>query len=303
MNFKNFNNNQQNKMNTKIPDILKEKSNKLFFLKAILLGIQYGQSDNSKNYIDMISSEISTLENNNQNSLKNNSLSSVSPNILMSDIKNNDINEKKSSIQLNNQLLIQNEKLMNSIQKYEEIISSVENQKLQLQSTIQNITNLNYRQTLSRNNQVQNMQQINLLKAQIMILNKQIEKYTLLIHHTNKLIQENNNKNSNNISSDKNNIPKSILKSNSISFTSLSDNNSNNSNISNISNKDKSPIGSMGKFVEKIDDHQSYINEMNNNDYNNDQDDESNNNEDMKEDFLKELQKTFGSLSSLLIQS
>ena len=104
MNFKNFNNNQQNKMNTKIPQILKEKSNKLFFLKAILLGIQYGQSDNSKNYIDMISSEISTLENNNQNSLKNNSLSSISPNILMSDIKNNDINEKKSSIQLNNQL-------------------------------------------------------------------------------------------------------------------------------------------------------------------------------------------------------
>ena len=50
--------------NMKIEEILKENNNKIFFLKAILLGIKYGESKNNNFYKENIKNEIMNLQKN-----------------------------------------------------------------------------------------------------------------------------------------------------------------------------------------------------------------------------------------------
>ena len=62
----------------KIQEILRNDENKILFLKAILLGINYGKSKESDSYIEIIEKEINQIKNfsqsndiNNKNNIKN----------------------------------------------------------------------------------------------------------------------------------------------------------------------------------------------------------------------------------------
>ena len=60
----------------KIEEILKDNENKILFLKAILLGIKYGKSNNSDSYKQNIENEIILL-NKEYNEIKNNLNNSI----------------------------------------------------------------------------------------------------------------------------------------------------------------------------------------------------------------------------------
>ena len=115
-----------------IENILNNDDYKLIFLKAILLGINYGKSNNITYYIDNIEKEI------------------------------NIINEKKI-----NKNYIKN----NIIEKNENTILKLENQKNYIISLIQKLS-LNYSYNYSK---------INLLKNNLYLINNEIEKNKILL--------------------------------------------------------------------------------------------------------------------------
>ncbi len=230
---------------TQVPDILKEKSNRLFFLKAILLGIQYGESDKALFHKKTIQSEIDKLENPSLSS-------SIQPGI--------------------HQPQIPQEKTEYTIKKYEDILHILDVRRVNILSQITNLSSTSYSKMLTfQQNQV-NQQRMNQLKMQFMVTNKEIEKFTLLLQSVKKL-----NKTPQ-ISSQE-----SILKKNAHSPSS-------NQRVSfaPLPTSKNLQQQSMQEYVEEIEEI-----------YENPKTEE----EDTKnsDDFIRELQKTFGSLSSLLM--
>ena len=237
-------------MNTpQVPDILKEKSNRLFFLKAILLGIQYGESEKSLFHKKTIQSEIDKLENPSLSS-------SFQPGV--------------------NQPQIPQEKTEFTIKKYEDILHILDVRRVNILSQITNLSSTSYSKMLSFQQNQANQQKMNQLKMQFMVTNKEIEKFTLLLQSVKKL-----NKTPQ-ISSQE-----SILKKNTHSPSS-------NQRVSfaPLPTPKNLQQQSMQEYVEEVD---STFEEI----YDNPKPQEEENKS--SDDFIRELQKTFGSLSSLLM--
>ena len=95
-----------------IQNIIDDDNHKLIFLKAILLGINYGKSNNSTYYIDTIQKEIYNIN------------------------EKNNINEKKKI----NEKIEKNKKN----DKHENIILKLENQKKYILTLIQKLSTTNY---------------------------------------------------------------------------------------------------------------------------------------------------------------
>lgn len=110
-----------------LENILNNNQNKLFFLKAILLGINYGKSKNYEEYITIIEKEIKK------------------------------INEKKE---------------LKNIEKIENRLVLLDNQKKYTISLIKQLGSQNYRFNYSK---------INLLRNNLIILEKEIEKNKLIL--------------------------------------------------------------------------------------------------------------------------
>ncbi len=239
---------------TQVPDILKEKSNRLFFLKAILLGIQYGESDKASFHKKTIQSEIDKLEN---------------PSL-------------SSSIQSNiHQPHIPQEKTEFTIKKYEDILHILDVRRVNILSQITNLSSTSYSKMLTFQQNQANQQRMNQLKMQFMVTNKEIEKFTLLLQSVKKL-----NKTPQ-ISSQE-----SILKKNTHSPSS-------NQRVSfaPLPTPKNLQQQSMQEFVEEIDPNieDIYDNPLTSNKPQVEEENKS------SDDFIRELQKTFGSLSSLLM--
>lgn len=110
-----------------LENILNNNQNKLFFLKAILLGINYGKSKNYEEYITIIEKEIKK------------------------------INEKKE---------------LKNMDKIENRLVLLDNQKKYTISLIKQLGSQNYRFNYSK---------INLLRNNLIILEKEIEKNKLIL--------------------------------------------------------------------------------------------------------------------------
>jgi hypothetical protein len=110
-----------------LENILNNNQNKLFFLKAILLGINYGKSKNYEEYITIIEKEIKK------------------------------INEKKE---------------LKNMDKIENRLILLDNQKKYIISLIKQLGSQNYRFNYSK---------INLLRNNLIILEKEIEKNKLIL--------------------------------------------------------------------------------------------------------------------------
>jgi hypothetical protein len=125
-----------------LENVLNNDDNKLIFLKAIMLGINYGSSDKKNYYRENIESEIKKIVDkmNNANNKINNNLSSQK-NILK--------------------------------QKTEQKILFLENQRKSILSLINQLSSNNYGFNYSR---------INLLKTNLTLLNVEIEKNRLIIN-------------------------------------------------------------------------------------------------------------------------
>lgn len=235
-----------------VPDILKEKSNRLFFLKAILLGIQYGESDKATFHKKTIQSEIDKLE--------NPSLSSSISNGL-------------------NQPFIPQEKTEFTIKKYEDILHILDVRRVNLLSQISNLSSTSYSKMLSFQQNQANQLKMNQLKMQFMVTNKEIEKFTLLLQSVKKLNKTQQ------ISSQE-----PILKKNQ-------------SQTSSPQKVHFAPLPPSTKNLQQQS-MQEYIKESDNTFeeiYNNPPPPQLQEDEKNSDDFIRELQKTFGSLSSLLM--
>ncbi len=219
-----------------MPDILREKSNRLFFLKAILLGIQYAESSQRSEKKKMIEQEILKLESSATSSPPLSTLTS-------SFSQSSSISQKTDS----------------SIQRLEDILNELHQKRVAILSQIGNISSSTYSKTLSFQQNQLNIQKINQLRALYAITNKEIEKFTP--HHKKmKELQENPQFTN----------PSQILKQNNKSTSNLQQQNIQ----SFISTPTPTPIPQQQTVQDDI--------------------------EDSNDDFMKELQKTFGSLSSLL---
>jgi hypothetical protein len=218
-----------------IRSVLKDKSNKLFFLKAILLGIQYGQSNKVNHHKQYIENEIQKLERPITQSQQR-PLSSTQP---------------ISDLQLKTNF---------SIKKYQDILQKLEAQRITIQSQIANISQSSYSRTLSFQQNQQNQQFVHRLRAQLLIIHKEMEKYTLLLNNVGKMNQ---------------NLIVSPQPS----------------TIRNYPQQSQSTLSQQQPHYQ--------INNDNHN-YQDNQQDNNNENEDENDNFIEELQKTFGSLSSLL---
>ncbi len=287
-------------MNTNPNDIIKEKSNRLFFLKAILLGIQYAESGKSENIKKIINEEIQLLEpsqNNSINSINKNSVESL-----------NDSNEFKM-------------KTMQTLQKYEQILHNLDSQRVSINSQIANLSSHSYLKTLSLNQSQQIQKQIFELKKTILYINKEIEKYSLLHQSVFKMSQQPKISPQENIMK-KNKVNnfidphKEIYKeSKSIKEPFFFNKNDNKNDIKNdkITSQNKSvsteSFSALAtKRISKPDSVSFFPSENNNetspsSDFSDKNYSSKNNNyesEESSDDLLKELQKTFGNLSSLL---
>ena len=130
-----------------IENIMNNNDQKVIFLKAILLGITYGESSNINKYKDSIEKEILKLSNKdiiqsnnlNENNLNNNNLN------------NNNLNSANNII----------------LEKYKNIILNLENQRVYTINLINNLSNSHYGYNYSR---------INLLKNNLNLINREIDK-------------------------------------------------------------------------------------------------------------------------------
>jgi len=122
--------------------ILNNKDYRMIFLKAIILGINYGKSSNVNYYLENIEREI-----NKSNKEINQNEKNINP-----------IEKNIKFVEKNNESLIS--------EKYDNIIQNLENQKKYI---------LNYIQLLSKNYRF-NFSKINLLRNNLFILNQEINK-------------------------------------------------------------------------------------------------------------------------------
>jgi hypothetical protein len=134
-----------------------EMDNKITFLKAVLLGIHYGKSDNSEYYKKSVEKEIHTIYQKSSNSNSN---------------TNTEINEVNKINQANN---------INTI-NIENKILNLENQKNYVISLIQKLS-FNY---------ALNIHKINVLKKNLFTISKEIDKNKELLKTIN--TKENSNK-------------------------------------------------------------------------------------------------------------
>jgi hypothetical protein len=298
--------------------ILKEKSNRIFFLKAILLGIEYSESGKGIELKNTIKSELFKLQNENNNNLNQNNNSS------------NSFNPLNSSEQFSkDNYIIQNGKM--TLQKYEQILHELNAQKLNISNKISNTSSQSYMKTLSLQQSQQIQKELFSLKKMQLIVNKEIEKYSLLhqsvfkmtlqpkISPQENIMKKNNNKNYlnpslNNYNNNNNNIEK--IYNNNLSNLSENNYNQNNNDFSNQpffyknqentnSQSSSSTIKSKSVSFFPPDNNEDESNSpssnsfMNNNIENSNYENDNDDNDDSK-DLLKELQRTFGNLSSLL---
>jgi len=130
-------------------NILSNDEYKMFFLKAILLGIKYGQSNNPEYYINSIQQEINRTNNKKKNVLP----------------------EKK---------IIKN----SNIEKIENTLLQLENQKNYTLSLINKLSSNNYGSNYSR---------INLLKSNLLLITKEIEKNKFALKKNKELLDKKEN--------------------------------------------------------------------------------------------------------------
>ncbi len=275
-----MNNNNTNN----IPDLLRENSNRLFFLKAILLGIQYGESDKCSLYKKMVNDEIKRLE------IPSSPFSNTPPSVLLKNpLPHSPATTAPPSLLTPSTLKpIQNplkDKTENSIRQYSEILQQLQEQRIGIIAQLGNISSINYSKTLTLQQTQLNNQRINQLKALLAINAKEIEKYTLLSNSI-RNIQLNPKFSSQESIMRKNNVKKYIDPSTSFNSNSTSTSNS----IPITPSTTTQPI----QLQINRNPFQENNNIINENDIVNDNGEEN-------EDFMKELQKTFGSLSSLLL--
>jgi len=129
-----------------LTNVMESPEYKLLFLKAIRLGIMYGESKKSNFYKDKINEEINSIMLSNVNNNKNES------NIIDN---NNTIKENTESEKKNN---------------YDSIIFNLENQKNIILQNIQNLS-INYSSNYTK---------INFLKYNLVNVMKELEKYNNL---------------------------------------------------------------------------------------------------------------------------
>jgi hypothetical protein len=133
-----------------LENIINNKDYKIIFLKAILLGINYGESSNSNYYKDSLQKELLKLN-------------------------------KKD---LHNEKQMDNEKEAENnifIQKYKNTLINLENQRLYIINLIQALSNAHYGYNYSK---------INLLKSNLALIMREIEKNKLLLKNKEKTIVE-----------------------------------------------------------------------------------------------------------------
>ncbi len=137
--------------------ILSNDEYKLFFLKAIMLGINYGRSDNVEYYANNIQNEINSI------TLK---------------IKSKNENNQKLNVESHNNAITTEDDLSDikkeyfNIKRYDDNIKSFENSKGYILSLIQR---------LSENNYSSNYSKISLLKNNLNSTLQEIEKNKLLL--------------------------------------------------------------------------------------------------------------------------
>ncbi len=235
-------------MKSDVPELLKEKQNRLFFLKAILLGIQYGESEKRLFHKHMVQQEIAKIES------ENPQVSSVpiTPSSLLTPPS-----PMMNSLSTGEQTLQQKTAL--SIQQYEHILNNLYVKRVNIQSQIANLSATAYSKTMTLQQNKVSIQQIQSLRAMLAITLKEIEKYTLLLNSVKK-IHENPKISSQEPIMKKNQV-RQFVEPPKLQQTSMA------------SFQKPIPQEKKEEIIEEIDD---------------------------SEDFMKELQKTFGSLSSLL---
>jgi hypothetical protein len=130
-------------------NVLNNDNYKVFFLKSILLGIKYGQSNNHEYYVNNIQQEI-----------------------------NRTLNKK------NNILLEKKVPKNNMIEKTENNLLQLDNQKNYTISLINN---------LSLNNYGYNYSRINLLRNNLLLIGREIEKNKLILKKNKELILQKEN--------------------------------------------------------------------------------------------------------------
>lgn len=235
-------------MKSDVPELLKEKQNRLFFLKAILLGIQYGESEKREFHKQMVTQEIVKIES------ENPQVSSAPIQISTSSPMLNSLSTGEQSLQ---------QKTALSIQQYEHILNNLYVKRINLQSQMANLSASAYSKTMTLQQNKISIQQIQALRTMLAITLKEIEKYTLLLNSVKKIH-----------ANPKISSQEPIMKKNQVrQFVEPS----------------KLQQTSMASFQKPISISSSPV-----------QKDEVVEENDDSEDFMKELQKTFGSLSSLL---
>ncbi len=235
-------------MKSDVPELLKEKQNRLFFLKAILLGIQYGESEKREFHKQMVTQEIAKIES------ENPQVSSAPIPISTSSPILNSLSTGEQSLQ---------QKTALSIQQYEHILNNLYVKRINLQSQMANLSATAYSKTMTLQQNKISIQQIQALRTMLAITLKEIEKYTLLLNSVKKIHA--NPKISSQEPIMKKNQVRQFVEPSKLQQTSMT------------SFQKPVSISTSPKKEEEV------IDEI----------------ED-SEDFMKELQKTFGSLSSLL---
>ncbi len=279
--------------------ILKEKSNRVFFLKAILLGIQYSESGKADELKIIINQEL-------------NKLNSSSTNIQPDNHKNEDLIKNN---------LVQNGKL--TLQKYEQILHDLNEQRLNINNKISNIQSQSYTRTLSLQQSQLIQKELFSLKKMILVINKEIEKYSLLHQSVFKMTQQpkissqenimKKNNVTNYLNPSLNNIEKNDYSSENLYDTSnqpffYKESNQNQPQITNSKVNKSVSFFPPDNYNDESDSPTSDVslNNFSNNNHKNEniskKNDEDDDNIDSN-DLLKELQRTFGNLSSLLNSS
>ena len=157
----------------KIEEILNDNENKILFLKAILLGIKYGKSNNSDSYKQNIENEIILL-NKEYNEIKNNLNNSIQ---MKEQIKEELKEEVKNEVNPEIKYVNNNENKFNYIiRNLTRNIIELENVKNNIMININNLSYNNYNTNYSKINSLRN----NLNKITNEIENKRINLLKLI---------------------------------------------------------------------------------------------------------------------------
>jgi hypothetical protein len=141
-----------------VENILNNKECKLIFLKAIILGINYGKSDKANYYLENIEKEISRIKEKNE---------MYEDEIIKKHVNINEYQPKQNISSTNDNQIFK---------KSENIILQLENQKKYT---------INLIQTLSSKNYAYNYSKINLLKNNLLLINYEIDKNKIIIKKIN----------------------------------------------------------------------------------------------------------------------